>query len=611
MKNIVTALAVISFAAQAQTYAVKGLVSSASGPVQYAAVTFVDDSDTTRKYFAQTDAAGNYQIGLVTAVQTEETLPRRFELAQNYPNPFSTTTAISYHLATHAEARVTVYDILGNEVKTLGRGIHAAGAHTISWDGTNDSGARVAAGIYFYRLQAQEQTRVRKMFFIPSEGHVSTPLSKTNTARTAASEQSAAVNHSGGVFTIYLENTEDTFPVIAAKILPSVVIQNDTTLNLTADALAASMVYVDSTQQVIRGFGAANIVQWRPDMTANNIEKAFGTSNGQIGFSLLRLRIPPETNSFSLNVPTARAAYQRGVKLIASPWSPPASMKTNNNIVGGRLRESSYAAYAAHLKSFAELMANSGAPLSALSVQNEPDVSVTYESCDWNAAEMLKFAKENAHAIGAEVIAPESFNFNRTMSDPILNDSTAAAHVKIIGGHIYGGGLAKYPLAESKGKEVWMTEHLVLDTTWTAVWGTGKEIHDCMTAGMNAYIWWYIVRFYGPIHENGNVTKRGYVMSQFARFVRPGAFRVFATSPQRQIYITAYREGTKVVIVALNQSAQDVEQTFRLRHGDAARFTPYVTSRVKNCVQESEVEVSRKLFTATLEASSITTFVSN
>ena len=136
------------------------------------------------------------------------------------------------------------------------------------------------------------------------------------------------------------------------------------------------------------------------------------------------------------------------------------------------------------------------------------------------------FMKTNAQAVGARIMMPESMNFNHALSDPTLNDPAAAANAGVIGGHIYGGGLASYPLALARGKEIWMTEHLELDTTWTAVVGTAKEIHDCMTAGMSAYVWWYIVRFYGPILENGQVSKRGYVMSQYARFVRPGDRRI-------------------------------------------------------------------------------------
>jgi glucuronoarabinoxylan endo-1,4-beta-xylanase len=611
VKKFVSFLAVITFAAHAQTYVVKGVVSTTATPVQYATVTFVDNGDTTKQFSALTDASGKYQIGVVTAVKTDDILPVEFELAQNYPNPFSSATAISYRLGAHSDVRVTIYDMLGKEVKTFAPGMQTAGPHGMLWNGTNNAGERVAAGIYFYRLQANGESRIRKMVFVAGEVNLPAALAKANSSRTAEIEKRNHATLSNGIFTVHIANTGDTSPAIAPLRFENVVVQRDTTLNFTVSALNAATIYLDSTQQVIRGFGAANIRPWRPDMAANDINLAFGTDDGKIGLSILRLRVPPNQNEFSLNVATARVAHSRGATIIASPWSPPASMKTNNNIVGGRLRESSYADYAAHLKSFADFMASNGVPLRAISIQNEPDVQVTYESCDWNAAEMLKFAKENAPAIGTDIFAPESFNFNQTISNAILNDSTAASHVAIIGGHIYGGGLRSYPLAESKGKEIWMTEHLVLDTTWTAVLATGKEINDCMTVGMSAYIWWYIVRFYGPILEDGKVSKRGYVMSQFARFVRPGYFRVYATSPQRQIYITAYRNAAKVVVVAINLRAQAVEQTFLLKNGNAISFTPYVTSRTKNCLRESDITISSRIFTATLEASSVTTFVSN
>jgi glucuronoarabinoxylan endo-1,4-beta-xylanase len=611
VKGIILFLAIISYGARAQTYVVTGVVSASTTPVQYASVTFVDNNDTTRQFSALTDALGNYQIGIITSVESGGNLPTDFELGQNYPNPFSSSTAISYRLNKQSAAQLTIYDILGREVKTFALGVQVAGTHEVQWDGKNKFGERVARGIYFYRLQAQGEALVKKMVFVTDERNLPVSLSKTNSSQTSEIAKRTNASLQGGTFTIHIENTDSTIPAIAPRRIENVVVRRDTTLDFTVSALNAATIYLDSTKQVIRGFGAANIRPWRPDMTANDINLAFGTDDGQIGLTILRLRIPPNQNEFSLNVATAQAAHSRGVKIIASPWSPPASMKTNNNIVGGRLRESSYAAYAAHLKSFADFMASNGVPLYAMSVQNEPDVNVTYESCDWNASEMLKFVKENVPAIGTNIFAPESFNFNHSISDAILNDSTAASHLAFIGGHIYGGGLTSYPLAESKGKEIWMTEHLVLDTTWTAVLATGKEINDCMNVGMSAYIWWYIVRFYGPIREDGNASKRGYVMSQFARFVRPGYFRVFATSPQRQIYMTAYRDAAKVVIVAINLRSQAVEQTFLLRDGDAVNFTPYVTSSTKNCVQESNLSVSSKIFTATLEPSSITTFVSN
>jgi glucuronoarabinoxylan endo-1,4-beta-xylanase len=368
----------------------------------------------------------------------------------------------------------------------------------------------------------------------------------------------------------------------------------------------------NNTQQIIRGFGAANIVPWRPDMTSDEITSAFGTGADQIGFSILRLRVPYDQSEFSLNVPTAQSAAAMGVTLIASPWTPPAWMKTSDTIVGGSLYDTCFASYAAHLKSFADYMANNGAPLYAISVQNEPDVRVTYESCDWTAAQMVKFARENAPSVGVRIILPESATFNHSISDAVLNDPAAAASVSIIGGHVYNTSPASYPLATNQGKELWMTEYLDLDTSWAHNLGTGKQINDCMNTGMNAYLWWYIVRFYGTIREDGTVSKRGYVMSQYARFIRPGFFKINATAnPQAGVYVTAYKNDSKIVIVAVNMNSSLISQEFAIQNGTATTYTPYMTSGTKNCVQGSDAAVSSGGFTATLDPSSIATFVSN
>jgi len=126
--------------------------------------------------------------------------------------------------------------------------------------------------------------------------------------------------------------------------------------------------------------------------------------------------------------------------------------------------------------------------------------------------------------------------------------------VDIIGGHIYGGGLSDYPLAREKGKEVWMTEHFTDDhhsaDEWPLALGVATEIHRCMEANYSAYIWWYVRRFYGLIGENGNITKRGYVMSQFSKFIRPG---------YRRVDVSAYKTDSTIVIVAVNRNPGPAE----------------------------------------------------
>ena len=106
---------------------------------------------------------------------------------------------------------------------------------------------------------------------------------------------------------------------------------------------------------------------------------------------------------------------------------------------------------------------------------------------------MVKFLREQGPSINNRIVAPESFQFRRAMSDPILNDSAACANLDIVGGHIYGGGLASYPLAEEKGKKIWMTEHYINnDDIRTCVSQFTREIIDCMKNNMNAFIWWYL-----------------------------------------------------------------------------------------------------------------------
>lgn len=604
---------------RAQTVVVSGTVSTSASVVRYASLYFQEQNNPGNVAIGLTDSTGRYQVSLtITSVGTNATLPSAFSLEQNYPNPFSTSTAISYKLKTQAETRVTIYDILGRVVRQNLLGSQAAGAHSVFWDASDAHGRKVAPGVYFYCLRAGGESRTGKMMF--KGGNSFALLPPVNIFPTTAEAVPDADLHLlGGPYFVRIENADITSPLIKTTLIENITILGDTTLDFTVDRqtpVPVSTVQLDSVRQYIRGFGGANIIPWRPAMTVGQIQKAFGTGEGEIGFSILRLRVPynTSTSEFSVNVPVTQAAQSLGAIVFASPWTPPTALKSNNNIVGGTLKDSSYSAYAAHLKAFADYMAAQGVPLYGISIQNEPDITVTYESCDWNAAQMIRFLRENGPSVGTRIIAPESFQFRRVLSDSLLNDSAAAANLDIVGGHIYGGGIGPYPLAVSKGKEVWMTEHLELDTTWTAVLATGREIHDCLEAGMNAYIWWYIVRYYGPVGEDGNVTKRGYVMSQYARFVRPGYYKVKCNPfPQRNVWVSSFRDSTsaKVVLVVLNAADSAVPQTFTVVNGSMASFTPYTTSQTRNCERGTDIAVANGGFTVMLDASSITTFVSN
>ena len=86
-----------------------------------------------------------------------------FLLGANRPNPFNPVTTISYRLPQRADTRLEVYDVTGRLVTTLVDGVEEAGVHAVSWQGTDDSGRKVASGVYFYRLTSGDQQAARKM----------------------------------------------------------------------------------------------------------------------------------------------------------------------------------------------------------------------------------------------------------------------------------------------------------------------------------------------------------------------------------------------------------------------------------------------------------------
>ncbi|MGA2623307.1 MAG: T9SS type A sorting domain-containing protein [Bacteroidota bacterium] len=79
-------------------------------------------------------------------------LPDKFELMQNFPNPFNPTTSISFKVAREAQVRLAVYSVLGERIKILTDGLHSPAVYTVTWDGTSESGNRIASGMYLCRL---------------------------------------------------------------------------------------------------------------------------------------------------------------------------------------------------------------------------------------------------------------------------------------------------------------------------------------------------------------------------------------------------------------------------------------------------------------------------
>lgn len=90
-------------------------------------------------------------------------IPTEYDLRQNYPNPFNPTTTIEFSLPEQSDVTIRIFSVTGALVRTLVNDNREAGIYTLQWDGTTDSGIRVATGVYFYRMVAGNEVQTRRM----------------------------------------------------------------------------------------------------------------------------------------------------------------------------------------------------------------------------------------------------------------------------------------------------------------------------------------------------------------------------------------------------------------------------------------------------------------
>jgi O-glycosyl hydrolase len=428
------------------------------------------------------------------------------------------------------------------------------------------------------------------------------------------------------------------------------------------------------TLQTIRGFGGSTA--WQGQMTQAQANALYSPTTG-LGLSILRMRIDPEgsasgggvhgmpyeTGEWDDEAANGKEAVIANPNAIvfASPWSPPAAWKLAGNssfqddgetwdqafestcspsahYCGGYLDPNHYADYANYLEDFVTFFNSQNTfNLYAISMQNEPEENVTYESCVWTPEEMDTWvadltANGATNPLTTKLIMPESDVFNPIDAAKALNDPNAVGNIGIIGGHLYQfgegvGNPSPYPDAASYGKEIWMTEHYQNSAGTVAdALGIAEEVHNSIVnAQYNAYVWWGMlgastsVGNGGLINTNTNTptpTEFGYGIGQFAKFVQPGYTRVTetaSTGESTSVLISAYTgmESTTqhYVIVAINLGTSSVSQSFTLQNGSVTSMTPYQTTAAAGLAAQPAVAVSGGQFTYTLPAQSVTTFV--
>ncbi len=227
----------------AQTLKLNGNVSTSTMPVKYASVTFIDESDTDRYFSALTDDLGNYELDIITTIEPVDIFPTEFELAQNYPNPFSSETVIAYKLNKPSEVSAKIYDILGREIKKFETGYRENGIHKLVWDGKNNFGEKITKGIYLYRVQVGNEIKVKKMIY-GLNGKIlaktGSPVFRNNYYQTREIDL-----HS---YRVEIKNTESTYPKIIKTTTDGVNISDNATFNYLVESENFAIYFLrDST----------------------------------------------------------------------------------------------------------------------------------------------------------------------------------------------------------------------------------------------------------------------------------------------------------------------------------------------------------------------------
>jgi glucosylceramidase len=311
------------------------------------------------------------------------------------------------------------------------------------------------------------------------------------------------------------------------------------------------------------------------------------------GFSVAhdqRFRIP--------FIKAALAAAGGGIKLFASPWSPPAWMKTNGDMLkGGKLKAEYRDAWARYFVRFVEEYQKQGIPLWGLTVQNEPMATQTWESCVFTGEEERDFVRDHLGPVleKAELarLRLMVWDHNRGImyqrAKAVLDDPAVARYVWGTAFHWYTGDHwdnVRMVHDAFPEKQLLFTEGCVYPFDWKRVkdWQYGEQYGEAILRDLNNWAagWtdWNVLLdqtggpnhlgnfCFAPVHGDTRTGQLHYMSSyyylgHFSKFVRPGAKRVACTSNQDDLLASAFRNPDgQLAVVVLNRTGK--EMGFRL-----------------------------------------------
>lgn len=390
-------------------------------------------------------------------------------------------------------------------------------------------------------------------------------------------------------------------------------------------------VFVDPTKTFQDYFGigaaltdaAAETFYKMPKDKQQEILKAFFDKQSGIGYTVARTNInscdfssdtynyvsdsSKDLSSFNIDhdrkykipfIKESMAAAGGKLTLFASPWSPPAWMKTNNDMLhGGKLKPEFYDTWALYYTKFIKSYEKEGIPVWGISVQNEPMATQRWESCVYSGEEERDFLKKSlGPTMEKEGLKDKKiivWDHNRDLvyqrAETYFDDPEAAKYIWGLGFHWYeswSGGTEMYDNLK-RVHEAWPDKNILFtegcaesfDSTKFNGWSLGERYGRSMindfNNGMVGFTDWNIILdqtggpnhvgnfCFAPIHADTRTgqliyTNAYYYIGHFSKFIQPGAKRIISSPSRSQLLTTAFKNNDgSVVVVVMNQGSID------------------------------------------------------
>ncbi|MGQ9619705.1 MAG: glycoside hydrolase family 30 protein, partial [Bacteroidales bacterium] len=387
-------------------------------------------------------------------------------------------------------------------------------------------------------------------------------------------------------------------------------------------------VFIDPsvTDQVFLGIGgaltdaAAETFARLPEIKQEELMQAYYSRDKGIGYTLARTNInscdfssgsytyvqegDKDLKTFDIEhdrqykIPLIKRALEAAggrLTLFASPWSPPAFMKDNNDMLhGGKLKPEYYASWALYYAKFVKSYRDEGIPVWGITIQNEPMATQTWESSIYYAWEERDFLRDylgpTIQKEGLKDLKIIVWDHNRDLiiqrAQTIFNDPEASKYAWGIGFHWYedwSGGEQMYENVEYVHR-YWPDKHIIFTEGTPASfnperyysWQLGEDygrsmIHD-FNSGAEGWTDWNILLdeqggpnhvgnyCFAPVHADTRTgeliyTSSYYYIGHFSKFIRPGARKILAASSRSMLLTTAFMNPDgKIVVVVMNQT---------------------------------------------------------